>query len=255
MNAEEAAKIIWDSMQQGIPNPEPLRKKLQLAEANVVQLKILERQVASGEKQAGWKIGMTSSVLRETFHLEAPTYGYLLESRQFPTGHTFPYDEIYNPAMEAELYFVLKKTLQGPHVTKEEALEAIECVAPALEIVSVRVNLAEDMPLAVADNMAQWGYVVGEAIRPYPQSLDLGEVAAHVKKNNSDFFQGRGADVIDNQVESIAWLANQLAQHGRALEAGHCIMSGSFIKPTPFQKGDQWEAHFSSIGKVSARFP
>ena len=255
MNAEEAAKIIWDSTQKGHPNPKPLQGKLQLAEAHVIQLKVLEHRIASGEKHVGWKIGMTAESLRANFGLAAPIFGYLLENRQFATGHTFPYDEIHNPAIEVELYFVLKNSLEGPHVTKEQALDAIELVAPALEILSVRVNLGEDMPLGVADNIAQWGYVVGKALRPYPQTLDLGEVVADVQKNGSDFFMGRGAEVIDNQVESIAWLANQLAQHGWVLEAGHRIMSGSFIKPTPFQKGDQWSAHFSSIGKVSAHFP
>lgn len=254
MNAEEAAKIIWDAMQTGTHNPESLRGKLKLEEANAIQLKVLDHWIASGEKHAGWKIGMTAAPLRQAFKIEAPIYGYLLESRQFSSGHTFQYEEIHNPAIEAELYFVMGKRLAGPKATKEQALQAIELIAPAFEVVSLRVNLAEDTPLAVADNIAQWGYVVGDVIKPYPQDLNLGEVVADVKNNDTDFFRGRGADVIDNQLQSIAWLANQLAQHGHALEAGHRVMSGSFIKPTPFNKGDRWETHFSSIGTVSANF-
>ena len=254
MRAEEAAKIIWDSMQQGIHYPEALQGKLKLVDANEVQFKVLENWIAAGEKHAGWKIGITNDPLRETFNLDAPLFGYLLESRKFSSGDAFQYDEIPNPAIEAELYFTMRERLEGPGATKEQARDAVDLVAPAFELLSVRGNMGADIPLAVADNINQWGYVTGEGISPYPRELDLGEVVADIKTNDSDFFKGRGSDVIDNQLASLAWLANQLAKYGRALEAGHCIMSGSFIKPTPISKGERWQTHFSSIGTVSARF-
>jgi 2-keto-4-pentenoate hydratase len=64
----------------------------------------------------------------------------------------------------------------------------------------------------------------------------------------------QGKDSIDNQIQTIAWLANHLAHYDLALEAGQCIMTGSMTKPTPIEKGDAWETTFSSIGSVSATF-
>ncbi len=254
MRVEEAANIIWDSMQEGVHYPGALQGQLKLENANEVQFKVLEHWIAAGEKHAGWKIGITSDLLRETYNLDRPLFGYLLESRRFSSGVAFQHDDISNPAIEAELYFTMRERLEGPGATKEQARDAVALVAPAFELVSLRGNMAADIPLAVADNINQWGYVIGEAICPYPKELDLGEVVADVKTNDSDFFKGRGSEVIDNQLESLAWLANQLVKYGRALEAGDCIMSGSFIKPTPIAKNDCWQTHFSSIGTVSARF-
>ena len=254
MKADEAAGIIWDSMREGIHYPEALKGKLKLEDANEIQFKVLEHWINAGEKQAGWKIGITNDPLRRAFNLDAPIFGYLLESRKFSSGVAFQHDGIPNPAIEAELYFTMSERLEGPGATKEQARDAVALVAPAFELVSVRGNMAADIALAVADNINQWGYVTGEAISPYPKDLDLGEIVADIKTNDSEFFKGRGSEVIDNQLASLAWLANQLAKYGRALEAGHCIMSGSFIKPTPIARGDRWQTHFSSIGSVSAGF-
>jgi len=64
----------------------------------------------------------------------------------------------------------------------------------------------------------------------------------------------QGKDAIDDQIQTVAWLANHLAQHDLALEAGQYIMTGSMTKPTPIEKGDTWQTTFSSIGTVSATF-
>jgi 2-keto-4-pentenoate hydratase len=111
-----------------------------------------------------------------------------------------------------------------------------------------------DMPLGVADAVAQWGYVTGTAVTPYPKDLDLGQVRVEMQKNGEVVERVTGKEVIDNQLDSIAWLANHLAEYGLALEPGQRIMSGSFTKPTPIAKGDRWESSFSGIGSVSATF-
>ncbi len=118
----------------------------------------------------------------------------------------------------------------------------------------MRGNLGADLPVGVADNVAQWGYVTGSAIAPYPADLDLGNILMDMKKNGALEMSARGAEVIDNQIDSIVWLANTLATFDVGIEAGHCIMTGSFNKPLPITKGDQWETNFASVGDIQASF-
>jgi 2-keto-4-pentenoate hydratase len=118
----------------------------------------------------------------------------------------------------------------------------------------MRVNMVEDMPLGVADDIAQWGFVTGTPLSPYPATLDLGAITVEMKRNGDVVAKVVGKEVIDNQLESIAWLANHLATYGMALEPGQQIMSGSFTKPAPISKGDRWESLFSSVGSVSVTF-
>jgi 2-keto-4-pentenoate hydratase len=75
-----------------------------------------------------------------------------------------------------------------------------------------------------------------------------------MRRNGAVVMQGRAADVIDNQLQSMAWLANALAEYGGALEAGQYIMTGSFNKPLPVAPGEYWETHFSSVGTVTTAF-
>lgn len=254
MNIEEAANLLWQATQQNTTPSDALQKTLTLADAYKVQLGILSRRQQSGEKLAGWKIGLSAEAARKAFNLSAPISAYLLASRHFSSGQNFSYASISKPIIESELCFTIGKRLSGPGVTREHVLASVSAVAPAFEVVDMRVNIGADMPLGVADGIAQWGYVTGMKLSPYPTNLNLGEIEVEMKRNGEVFSKVVGKDVIDNQLDCIAWLANHLASYGLALEPGQDIMTGSFTKPTPIAQGDHWESSFAGVGTVSATF-
>lgn len=254
MGIDEAVGILWDSLQQSSHYPAVLQGKLTPEEGYQAQLGILRRFVASGNTQAGWKIGLSAAAIRSMYKVKEPVFGYLLERDSYPNGASFAIANIVRPAIESELCFTLSKTLRGPGITREMAAEAVASVAPAFEIVSFRGDMAADLPLGLADNVSQWGYVIGDAVAPYPQGLVLGEVVAEVLTNGATIATLRGAEVIDDQLQSLAWLANALSVYGVELEAGQRVITGSFNKPLPLKPGEQWEARFSAIGSVSAAF-
>ena len=254
MNIDEATNLLWQATQNNESPGAALYKQLTMNDAYRVQLNILARRQAAGEKLSGWKIGLSAASARQAFGLSAPISAPLFASRHFSSGHTFSYAAIRKPIIESELCFTIGKRLAGPGVTREQVLAAVSAVAPAFEVVDMRVNMSEDMPLGVADGIAQWGYVTGTAIAPYPTNLDLGAVTVEMKRNGDVFANVVGKDVIDNQLDCIAWLANHLTTCGLALEPGQQVMSGSFTKPTSISKGDRWESRFSSVGAVSATF-
>ena len=254
MTVDEAIDIKWRGIQEGNHSPQALHGKLSLREAYEVQLGILENYKAGGEAQAGWKIGLTADAIRQIYSTTEPAFGFLLASNAYASGHRFSYSDIVNPAIESELCFTLGDTLRGPGVTREQALNAVSSVAASFEVVSLQVKMAEDLPLGIADNVSQWGYVTHTAVAPYPKGLMLGDVTAEVRTDDTVIATLIGADVIDDQLQSLAWLANQLADFGRALEAGQCVITGSFTKPLPIKQGETWETSFSSVGTVSATF-
>jgi 2-keto-4-pentenoate hydratase len=254
MNIDEVTNLLWQTTRNDEPPGAALYKRLTMDDAYRVQLGILARRQAAGVKLAGWKIGLSAASARRTFGLPEPISAPLFADRHFTSGRAFSYAAIRKPVIESELCFTVGKRLAGPGVTRDQALAAVAAVAPAFEVVDMRVNMAEDMPLGVADGIAQWGYVTGAALSPYPTNLDLGAVTVEMKRNGDVFASVVGKDVIDNQLDCIAWLANHLATCGLALEPGQQIMSGSFTKPTPVGKGDRWESLFSSVGSVSATF-
>ena len=255
MTVEEAVDIMWSAFRQGEFYPQALKGKLSLDEGYRVQLGMLARRVENGEKQAGWKIGLTSEAVRKVFGADAPLFGYLLQSGLYPAGHAFPFDEMTVPCIESELCFTMAAKLQGPGADRAQALAAVASVAPANEILERRGDMAADLPLGVADNVMQTGFVMGAEVSPYPQELELERIEAEIETNGELFKQCVSAEVIDHQLDGIAWLANKLSEFGLTVEPGMRIMTGSYYPPTPVSKGDRWNTRFSSVGEVSVSFP
>lgn len=254
MNIQEATDVLWQSAKSWAAPAPALQKTLTFADAYRVQLGILAHWQTAGEKLGGWKIGASAEGARKALGLPAPISGYLLASRHFSSGHTITHSALSRPIIESELCFTIGARLSGPGVTREQVRVAVSAVAPAFEVVDMRLDMRADMPLGIADDVAQWAYVTGAAVSPYPQELDLGQVRVEMKRNGEVVENVLGKDAIDNQLDSIAWLANHLAEYGLALEPGQRIMSGSFTKPTPVAKGDRWESSFSGVGLVSVTF-
>ena len=192
--------------------------------------------------------------MREMFGGKEPVFGYLLESGSIGSGHAFRFAELRAPMVENELLVTLAQDLSGPGATAEDAQRAVATIAPALEIVEMRgPNMREDMPLAIADNVAQRAFVHGAAI-PLPNNLELGSVRAIIRVNGEIKANPLGRESIDNQLQTLAWLANALHRYGRRLQAGQRIMTGSFTKPMPVARGDIFETDFGDIGRVTTSF-
>ena len=73
MNVSEAAECIWEGYRRGEFFPADLVGQLSFDEALRVQLDILERRLARGERLAGWKIGLTSATVRAHFGTDRQT--------------------------------------------------------------------------------------------------------------------------------------------------------------------------------------
>ena len=60
--------------------------------------------------------------------------------------------------------------------------------------------------------------------------------------------------VLGHPATSVAWLANKIAPHGLALEPGHVVLAGSFIRPIEARNGDTIHADYGPYGTVSCYF-
>jgi 2-keto-4-pentenoate hydratase len=254
MGVREATKAIWNATQQGIYYPAEWKGKLTVEEGYRVQLAILDRHLKGGERQAGWKVGLTAEAIRRQLGYHEPIMGFLLESAAKPSGVVLGAQELVAPSFENELCVTLAQPLQGPGVTVERARQAIGAVAPALEIIERRGDFAADPALAMADNVQQKYFVTGTPVAYSPQALELRQVASAVFMNGQQVGGATGEAVLGDPAASLAWLANRLAEFGRRIEAGMRVMTGSFTRQFPIANGDRIEVRFDPIGTVSAEF-
>lgn len=253
MDLQGAADAIWEAAERGVYYPAEWRGRLSLVDAYRVNLLILARRVGRGERQAGWKVGLTAKAMQLQQGVHEPVFGVLLESGHRPSGHAFRFDELIQPGFENELCLTIGRPLQGPGVTAEAARAVVVAVAPALEVVERRGDFAADLPLAMADNAQQKAFVTGPP-RALPPGFALADTTVEVLVNGVSADRATGAAVMGDPVHAVAWLANKLAELGLRIEAEQRIMSGSLTRQYPVSRGDRVEARFAPFGPVSAAF-
>jgi 2-keto-4-pentenoate hydratase len=204
----------------------------------------MARRLAAGERQIGWKVGLTSTAIQQQFNVHEPVFGCILESE--PSGHVFTPGDLIEPGFENELCLRLGKDLSGS-ITPDEARAAIEVVHPSLEIIETRGNLTEQLALALADNAQQKTVILGEAA-PLPVHPEW--IEARVLINGDSVATGTGDAVLGNPLNSLVWLSGKLAEFGRSLKAGEIVMSGSFTRQFAIKPGDSIRCEFLGVGYV-----
>jgi len=254
MLPQDAARIIWQAGEEGRFFPEEVRGQLSIEEGYKTQLALLERHLSNGEEQMGWKVGATAPKVRKLFQCDEPLSGYLLVSRGFSSGLSFSHADVIVPKIEAELMLTLSQPLKGPGVTADQVANSLSAVTPAFEIIEDRGDPVNNLGLAVADNVFQWAYVTGPDTRPFPRDLNLAEVELELVCKGKVVLKTTAREAMDHPLESVAFLANNLAKYGQHLKAGHRVLTGSFNPPHPISRGDRWEARFAGLGSVNVHF-
>ncbi len=244
-----AVEDFWTARARGEFFPSAYADRLELDEAYRIQLALIERRVAAGEQQIGWKVGLTAKPIQQQFGFHEPVFACVLETQ--PTGHVFGATELINPGFETELCIRLSRGLEGI-VSLEQVRDAVDVVHPSFEIIETRGDLVKQIALALADNGQQRSVVIGTPVKLGP-ALQLDQVEVGVQLNGIEVATGLGSAVLGHPLNSIRWLAEKLGQYGRRLQLGDIIMTGSFVRQFPLQPGDVAVAEFSGIGRVDVR--
>ena len=244
-NQQAAIEEFWAARARREYFPPQWFDRLTLDEAYRIQLGLIARRVAAGERQIGWKVGLTAEPIQQQFGFHEPVFGCILESR--PSGHVFRSDELIRPGFESELCLRVGRSLSGD-VDMATVRQAIDAVYPSLEIIETRGDFTAQIAVAMADNAQQKTVVLGDPVPLGDRALDA--VAATVRINGDVVATGRGDAVLGNPLNSVIWLARKLREFGREIRAGDIIMSGSFTRQFPIAPGDRVEVDFAGVGQV-----
>lgn len=219
-----------------------------------VKMKIAEGRVARGHK-----IGLTSRAMQISSQIAEPDYGTLLDDMFFEPGD-IPATRFIAPRVEVELAFILKKKLEGTHITIDDVLDATDYVQPAIEIIDARIEQFDRHSKAmrkvqdtISDNAANAGIVLGGR-KVSPRDIDLPWVGAILRQNGVVEETGLAAGVQGHPAIGVAWLAMKLAPWGECLEAGEVVLAGSFTRPVIAKAGDLFDADYGPLGRFEFKF-
>lgn len=253
MNLDAVVESIWQHTLRRSYFPAEWKGRLSIEQAYRVQLGLLDRWVAQGERLAGWKVGLTAPVIQKQFGMHEPVMGFLLESGHRESGATFRHGQLIEPGFENELCLTVGTRLEGSAVTRAQARAAITAVQPAFEIIEGRGDFRADLTLSLTDNCQQKAFVTGPA-SPLPADWEPASTTVEVLMNGGRADHAVGSEETGHPLGAVAWLAKKLAEFGRRIEPGHRIMSGSFTKQYPIAPGDRIETRFTPFGSVRVSF-
>jgi 2-keto-4-pentenoate hydratase len=244
---------FWHASTGVLLDVTPLKGHLSIDDAQALQLDVLDRWCSRGESLGGWKVGLTSGTSRDAFGKGIRPFGFVLRNRVIPSDDELNIAAIRRCGLENELCFVMERDLRGKSVTAAAARAAIAGVAPAFEINETRITGDADGPCRVADNLSQWGIVVGPVTPLPPQDFDWNSLQIVLSRDGVEVERVSARGHIDDHFESLARLARELAKFDRGIEGGARVITGSFTRQAVTGPA-RWEADFGALGRVSIRF-
>ena len=232
---------LWLLQQQPDSDPAPLFEHAQPSadEGQALQFALLDRWLNEGEELGGWKIGMTSGESRDALGIGVRPSGFVLRSRIFASGTQLPRSLLFRGGVENELCFIVGQKL-GDGATPQGARSAMAGLAPGFEINQKRLPPGSAAGLRIADNLSNWGIVYGEPITDAQLSDDLSTMQVTLSEltdSGEKEIESVASDGhMDPHYESLAILAQRLADFGHALQPGQQVITGAYGK-TPFAVG------------------
>ena len=254
---QRAADQLFHAATKGI-TCEPVRNiigETDLATAYEVQKINTSRRLNQGARLVGRKIGLTSPAVQKQLGVDQPDYGMLFDTMEVLEGGEIPWQELMQPKVEAEIAFVVGKSLDREYLSTSDVISSIAYALPSIEIVGSRIegwNIR--ITDTIADNASASHFVLGH----YPKKLtdvDVINLSMRVEQEgNGVVSEGKGADCLGSPINSMIWLARTMARLEDPLQEGDIVLTGALGPMAPVVPGDRFTAFFEGIGHVSVGF-
>jgi len=209
-----------------------------------------------GSPSMGWKVGATNKPAQETFKIDAPFYGPMAVSGLLTNGDTLKVTKCIG-ACEPEYAFKLARDypVNGEEITRESASSAVQEVHIVIEIIGRCIG-NPDFANGVGVTMDFGGnaaFVVGPKVEDW-QNKDFANAVVESKLDGKTVQTGNGKTAMDDPINSLVWLAQQLAAKGTQIKSGEWVSTGTCTAAVPAEAGKTYSASFGTFGEVSIRF-
>ncbi|UOO88186.1 fumarylacetoacetate hydrolase family protein [Vitreoscilla massiliensis] len=205
---------------------------------------------ARGEQRVGVKLGFTSREKMKQMGVDHLIWGVITDAMQLEEGGAVDLERFIHPRIEPEVAFITRKPIDRA-MNLAEALDAIEGVCPAMEIIDSRYQAFKfTLEDVVADNTSSAGFVLG-AMRPV--STDISNCGVNMTENGRLVQAGSTAAILGDPLRCLVQVSQLLAEKGQVLPAGSIIMAGAATAAQAMQKDTVYETTILGLGTVSVR--
>jgi 2-keto-4-pentenoate hydratase len=192
---------------------------------------------ASGDRVAGWKLGVGSVSAMRAAGTDRPLVGRVLETRRHANAATVAPLCQAPITVEFEIAFVLGRDI-APGAAPADPMRAVASTHIAFELVLSRFinRRAVGWPSFVGDNVGFEASVLGPQIDAAAIKRGVGSVS--VQANGEPKARGlAGEDGID-PVQALRYLFDHACDQGITLRAGDVVTAGAVAQPFDIAPGN-----------------
>ena len=225
-----------------------LAEELTIGQAYEIQKQSIDRRLSRGEKRIGMKMGFTSRAKMVQMNVSDMIWGRLTDAMIEEEGGTIQLSKYIHPRVEPEVVYLLRKPLAG-RITPLLALDAVEAIAPALEIIDSRYDdFKFSLTDVVADNCSSSGLVIGNWQRP---DTDVNNLGLILSVNGKPMEFGSTSAILGDPIRSLVSAARMASEAGEELPVGSLVMAGGATAAIALSAGETIELELESLGRAS----
>ena len=219
-----------------------------------LQIGLMRRKVAKGDRHVGYKAAYTSLAMQRDRGVDGPIIGCLMQSVCSGEGQPVALRADAITQVEPEVAVLLKRDLVGPGLTIADVYAAIEGYFPAIEIAEQSIGATRrSRQTVIAMHKSNGGIVIGGPLHA-PYGLDLRLEGMVLSVNGEVRASATAVEVLGNPLNAILAMADRLSQHGEALKAGMILMTGSIVSAIQVRPNDEVRVEFTRLGRLTVRF-
>jgi 2-keto-4-pentenoate hydratase len=215
-----------------------------------IQSFITSDRLARGQRIVGWKLGYTSTAMRDQMGIAEPNIGPLTDAMLLPGGASVP-DSVIQPKVEPEIALVLGSDVSTA-MPADEIRGSVVSAHAALEVVD---SIWCDYRFTWADNTADGSSAAFVVVGDQLPTDDLTDLVVDLSRNGDMVGTGRGADAMGDPFDALAWLSGRLAESGAALRSGDVVITGGLCPAVDLRTGDVVRASFAGVDVSVRRDP
>jgi 2-keto-4-pentenoate hydratase len=209
------------------------------------------------DRVVGWKVGATSKQVQALFGVDGPLYGPVFARTVAQSAARCRVGDFQHRMLESEFAFLFGRDLpaRAEPYSRDEILDAVEALIPAIEIISPRFDrlTVDRIPQFIADCGGNGGAVLGTPVNDW-RSLDLPSLPVALRIGGVVKQAGTGAAVLGDPRNVLEWFVETFRAQGRGIAKGIFVMTGTMTgihSPAP---GEQAVADFGALGTVEVVF-
>lgn len=216
------------------------------------QMSMRRKQLSSGARHLGWKVGFSTPAAMERMGTTAPLFGFMTDRSLVSSRSVVSIAGWTRGVLEPEVAVHLGSDVPAS-AGDAEVRAAISGLGPAVELADLDPDV-QDVEGILAGDIFHRHVLLGPVDRSRAGGSITG-VEALVFRNGEKIAGASGpADFPAEAVAILRALAHELEANGEALRAGDVVITGSLVPPVKVGPGQALRAQISPLGEIEVRF-